>query len=246
MEIQQILEKTDHRPWNIPEHDWSYYQEWNDAIFLHWQVELEELKNFVPNNLEIDLFEGKPWVSIVVFKMEKIRPRRLPSFSPISDFDEINIRTYVKWKNISAVYFLSIEAGKRISAMVSKKLSLLPYRYSKIKRNEISLDSENIRLKEKLKFDYEIQDNISEKSSLEKWLTEKYALIQDSEKSLNFFEIHHLEWPLKEINLKHLEFNYPRFKKLINRQPNLAHYSKGVKVIAWNKIDLRKTGNNSD
>ena len=72
----------------MPKHNWSYYQEWNRAIFLHWEVELEELKPFVPDEIEIDLFKGKPWVSLVAFTMEKIRPRFLPPFSPISNLSQ--------------------------------------------------------------------------------------------------------------------------------------------------------------
>ena len=68
-----ILNITNHRPWEIPRGSWKFYQEWNNAVFLHWQVELAELKKFVPRELEIDLFEGKPWISLVAFTMEKIR-----------------------------------------------------------------------------------------------------------------------------------------------------------------------------
>lgn len=96
MTIQEILNVTGHRPWTIPTKQWKYYQEWNDVVFLHWQVDLKELQKIVPGDLEIDLYEGKPWVSLVAFTMEKIRPRNLPPFSLISDFDEINIRTYVE------------------------------------------------------------------------------------------------------------------------------------------------------
>ena len=99
MTIQEILDRNNHRPWKIPTERWRYYQEWNRTIFLHWEVELNELKKHIPSELEIDLFEGKPWISIVAFTMEKIRPRNLPSFPPISDFDEINVRTYVKSNN---------------------------------------------------------------------------------------------------------------------------------------------------
>ena len=75
MTIREILNTTEHRPWKIPAEKWKFYQEWNNAIFLHWQVELSELKKFVPKELEIDLFDGKPWVSVVAFTMEKIRPK---------------------------------------------------------------------------------------------------------------------------------------------------------------------------
>lgn len=43
MTIREILNTTEHRPWKIPIGSWKFYQEWNNAIFLHWQVELNEL-----------------------------------------------------------------------------------------------------------------------------------------------------------------------------------------------------------
>jgi hypothetical protein len=76
---------------------------------------------------------------------------------------------------------------------------------------------------------------------LDKWLTERYALFQDTDKSINEFEIHHLEWPLNEIELKKGEFNYQRFDKLIKNEPNKTQYSKGVRVIAWGKNEKEKT-----
>jgi len=136
MTIQEILNTTKHRPWKMPTNQWKFYQEWNNAIFLHYQVNLNELEKLVPEELEIDLFEGKPWISVVAFTMEKIRPKNLPYFSPISNFDEINIRTYVKSNHKSGVYFLSIEAGNKISCKVAKRLSELPYRFSEIKRTD--------------------------------------------------------------------------------------------------------------
>jgi len=92
------LNQVKHRTVKIPNQNWRFYQEWNLAIFLHWKVDIEELEKFVPEEIEIDVFDGKPWVSLVAFTMEKIRPRYFPYFSPISNFDEINIRTYVKLK----------------------------------------------------------------------------------------------------------------------------------------------------
>jgi uncharacterized protein YqjF (DUF2071 family) len=241
MTTLDILNTTEHRPWKIPTEKWKFYQEWNNAIFLHWQVELSELENFVPTELEIDLFDGKPWISVVAFTMEKIRPKNLPSFPPISDFDEINIRTYVKSKNKTGVYFLSIEGGKKLSCKVAKGMSELPYRFSKIKRTENKYESSNSEFNEKLNIEFTIGKGITEKTELEKWLTERYALFQDTEKSINEFEIHHLEWTINKIDMKKLEFNYQRFDKLIKNNPDKIQYSKGVKVIAWGKNKKEKT-----
>jgi len=158
MTIKEILNSTEHRPWEMSSESWKFYQEWNNAIFLHWQVELTELEKFVPKELEIDLFDGKlPWISVVVFTMEKIRPKNLPSFSPVSDFDEINIRTYVKSNNKTGVYFLSIEGGTNLSCKIAKRISEFPYRYSKIKRTENQYESHNSKFNDKL--DIELASN---------------------------------------------------------------------------------------
>lgn len=235
MTVAEILKHTEHRPWELPKENWKYYQEWNNAIFLHWKAELSELKKFVPKELEIDLFENSPWVSLVAFTMEKIRPKNLPSFPPISDFDEINVRTYVKFKNKPGVYFLSIEGGKLASCKIAKGISELPYRFSEIKRENGSYKSTNKEFNDKLDIMFKTGKTISEKSKLDKWLTERYALFQNADNSINEFDIHHLEWPTKELELSRLELDYPRFKNLMNGKPNRTHYSNGVQVIAWNK-----------
>lgn len=241
MTIREILNTTKHRPWEIPLDKWKYYQEWNDAVFLHFQVDLIELKKFVPKELEIDLFDDKAWISVVAFTMERIRPKNLPSFPPISDFYEINIRTYVKCENKSGVYFLSIEGGNKLSCKVAKSISELPYRFSKIKRNDTIYQSQNSEYNDRLYIEFEVGKELSEKSELDKWLTERYALFQDSGEFINEFEIHHLEWPINDIELKKLNVSYPRFEKLIDTKPNKIHYSKGVKVIAWGKNKKEKT-----
>lgn len=240
MNIKEILSITEHRPWAIPSEKWKYYQEWNDVIFLHWQVDIQELQNVIPADLEIDLFEGKPWVSLVAFTMEKVRPRYLPSFSPVSDFYEINIRTYVKKENKAGVYFLSIEGGTQISCKIAKNLSGLPYRYSKIERQEAMYSSENVQSKDKVLIKFKAGQEIKEKTSHDKWLTERYALFQDTKTSINEFEIHHIEWPIFNIELQEFNIDYPGFNKLLNSLPDKKHYSTGVQVIAWNKKKMMK------
>ena len=241
MKIREILNRTDHRPWAVPNESWKFSQEWNHSIFLHWQVELSELQKFVPKELEIDLFEGKPWVSVVAFTMEKIRPKNLPAFPPISNFDEINLRTYIKSNNKTGVYFLSIEGGTRLSCTIAKGMSELPYRYSKMKRTENKFTSSNPELNDEFQIEFQVGKEVIQKTNLDKWLTERYALFQDSEKSINEFEIHHLEWPIHKVDLKKIKVNYPRFKNLITTKPHKTQYSNGVKVIAWGKKKRART-----
>ena len=243
MTIREILNNRDHRPWEVPTENWKYYQEWNHSIFLHWEVDMEDLKKFVPKELEIDLFEGKPWVSVVAFTMEKIRPKNLPSFAPVSNFDEINIRTYIKSNKKTGVYFLSIEGGTKLSCKIAKGISELPYRFSKIKRSQNKFESCNSEFNDRLDLEFKVGEVVTQKTDLDKWLTERYALFQDSEESINEFDIHHLEWPIQEIELTKIMVNYPRFGKLLKKEPNKIRYSSGVKVIAWgmNKTPRQET-----
>ncbi|WP_298540634.1 DUF2071 domain-containing protein [uncultured Aquimarina sp.] len=233
MTIQEILKNTRHRPWDLPNEPWKYYQEWNNAIFLHWKVDYDELKKFVPKELEIDLFEGDAWVSLVAFSMEKIRPKYLPYFTPISNFNEINIRTYIKSGKKTGVYFLSIEGGKKISCRIAKKISELPYRYSKMKRESDFYNSSNNTFRDLFEIQFKIGKDQKTKSNLDIWLTERYALFQDSKDIINEYEIHHPEWHLQEIEVKNLTVNYARFVNLLKGKPNKIGYSKGVQVIAW-------------
>ena len=240
MKIQKILNYKDHRPWKLTDEKWKFYQEWNNAIFFHFKVDLEELKKHVPKELEIDLFQGESWVSIVAFTMEKIRPKNIPAFSPISNFHEINIRTYVKKNNKTGVYFLSIEGGTKLSSKIAKYISDLPYRYSLIERSSKHYSSINLKFKDELCFKFEIGKQIEKKSELDNWLTERYALFQETDNYINEYEIHHLPWLVNDVEVKSLKCFYPRFKNLLNNKPDKMQYSKGVKVIAWGKNRIKK------
>ena len=240
MKIQEILNYKDHRPWKLPDKKWKFYQEWNNAIFLHFKVDLEELKKHLPKELEIDLFHEESWISVVAFTMEKIRPKNIPAFSPISNFHEINIRTYVKMNNKTGVYFLSIEGGTKLSCKIAKYISDLPYRYSIIERSSKHYSSINLNLKDELFFEFEIGKQIEHKSELDNWLTERYALFQETDNYINEYEIHHLPWSVNDVEVKSLKCFYPRFKNLLNNQPDKMQYSKGVKVVAWGKNRIKK------
>jgi uncharacterized protein len=234
--IEEILDNKTHRPFKMPEGNWIFYQEWNRALFLHWVVPFELLRNCVPPKLNIDTFEGNCYISLVAFTMEKIRPKFLPSIEYLSDFDEVNVRTYIDNDNKKGVYFLNIEAGKTISVIIAKAISGLPYEKAKINRTDKFYSSKNLKKGFRLNAEFEVKEKVSIKTELDKWLTERYCLYLDQDRELYRYDIHHKEWEIKNINIKSLNVNY-RFSEinLNERQPNLTHYSDGIKVIAWKR-----------
>lgn len=233
---KEILNNTSHRPFEVPEGSWVYYQEWNRALFLHWKVPFELLTKCVPPNLKIDTFDGQCYVSIVAFTMEKIRPKLLPSIGAISNFDEINIRTYINNDAKKGVYFLNIEAGKSISAFIAKTISGLPYEKAKIRRADKLYTSENAKKDFRLNAEFEVMPELVNKTELDTWLTERYCLYLNKENKLFRYDIHHKEWELKNVNVKSLNAHYKIGEINFNeKQPCLAHYSEGIKVIAWKR-----------
>jgi uncharacterized protein len=237
--INEILSTIGHRPFALPTGQWKYYQEWNNVLFFHWTIPVDILQKCVPEKYIIDTFNGKCYVSVVAFTMQKIRPRYLPSISLISDFNEINLRTYIENNSKKGVYFLNIESGKLISNFIARSLSGLPYEKADIKRTKKKYTSTNLKKGIYLDAEFEIKDEIEHKTELDKWLTERYCLYFDKGNRYYRYDIHHKEWKLKKIEIRQLKLNYRiSDMNLSGRQPTLTHYSDGVKVLAWKRHEM--------
>jgi uncharacterized protein YqjF (DUF2071 family) len=234
--IQDMISSLSHRPYPLPTGVWRYYQEWNDALFLHWQVPFEVLRQHVPATLRLDSFEGNCYISLVAFTMQNIRPIGLPAVKFISDFHEINMRTYVEHNGKKGVYFLNIEAEKHLSVFIAKNISGLPYRRSVMRRSAEKYScvhpSDDFNFEAK----FSIGEIIQDKTALDKWLTERYCLYLDQDENVFRYDIHHKEWELQQVELNQMKLKYDRTGfSLVDRTPLLTHYSKGVQVIAWRK-----------
>ena len=237
--MDHILSQKNHRPYELPKQSWRFYQQWNQVLFFHWAVDAELLRALLPKKLELDLFDGKAYVSLVPFSMQQIRPKYLPSFQPISDFHEVNIRTYVKKDGKGGVYFFSLEAEKGFSAYLSRNLSGMPYEKAKIERSEGRYVSSNAFRKFFLDVEFAIQEKRAQKTEMEKFLTERYAAFVEINGKLFRYDIHHKEWEIKTVEIRKLELDY-RLPGLefAKKQPDLVHYSDGVEVLAWPKVEV--------
>jgi uncharacterized protein len=236
MNTKEIYKINDHRPVPMPEGKWIIYQEWHNVLFLHWAVKPAMLKHFVPGKLELQTFDGRAWISLVVFKLSNVRPRYLPPIPYISDSDEINIRTYVEFKGKPGIYFLSMELGNPISNLLAKYLTGLPYRYSVIENKPYGYRSGNQKFDDEMDVEYEVRSKIENKTTLDKWLTERYALFQDKgNKTIIGYEIHHYEWPLHEVILKKNHLRYDQLGSLIHKNPDHMHYSPLIEVLTWGR-----------
>lgn len=233
--IQDLLQQTVHRPWPLPAGSWHFYQEWQQVLFGHWKVSPDLLRSLIPQHVSLDIVDGHAWVSIVAFTMRNTRPKMLPPFSPISDFHEINMRTYVTRNGKAGVYFLSMEGSKRASATLSKMLSGLPYQYADMSVKHTAQNGDYYSINKRngftLKASCETGEILNQKTPLDYWLTERYCLYDDR-RGFQKFEVHHAEWPLLTVS-KSDWLDYRFGNMILNTTPDIVHYSPGVQVLAW-------------
>ena len=106
-----IVDVVSHRPWPMPDRPWVMTQTWHDLLFAHWPIDPHEMRPKVPPEFELDLFGGMAWIGIVPFYMTNVAPRGIPSLPWVSEFPELNVRTYVhRGGRDPGVWFFSLDA----------------------------------------------------------------------------------------------------------------------------------------
>src|SRR3954452_23595738 len=110
------------------------FQSWNCLTFLHWRYQPEVIRPLVPPELELDTFDGAAWIGLTPFLLTGLRPPLLPPVPWISQFPEMNVRTYVRGPDGErGIWFFSLEAD-RVLAVLGARLSYrLPYRWARMR-----------------------------------------------------------------------------------------------------------------
>ena len=183
------------------------YQQWRDLLFLHWEYPAAAIQETLPEGLFVDQFAGRAYLGIVPFFMRNIRPRRLPPVPGISNFMEMNLRTYVYDRaGIPGVWFYSLDANQRLAVAVARKFFHLPYQHARMNwsRGEGgSIRYRSIRLdaaagRPPCQFEYAPAAAMPEPApeSLEFFLVERYRLYANSPGGLRRGSVAHPPYPL--------------------------------------------------
>jgi hypothetical protein len=114
---------------------------WRHLLFLHWEVDADELRRLLPAGLELDLYEGRAYVGLVPFTMLGVHPRWLPQLGRLSswndDFHETNVRTYVRSNDGEpGVWFFSLDAANPLAVVSARTWFKLPYFHARMRLAE--------------------------------------------------------------------------------------------------------------
>ena len=202
------------------------------------------LREKIPTGFELDEFDGQAWIGIVPFYMTNVSPRGIPNLPWLSEFAELNVRTYVRVGGDPGVYFFSLDAANPVAVGVARTMFNLPY------------FSANMTVKERDGWiDYESRRSSSSgpaadfvaryrptgdagppiKGTLEYFLAERYCLFTvDSSFHACRVDIHHPPWPLQ---LAEAEISVNTMADAASiRLPAIApllHFSKRQDMVGW-------------
>lgn len=235
-----MLTINNQRPWPVPTSSWIMKQSWRDLLFLHYPVKLESLKAHVPMELEIDTYDDYAWISIVPFWMSGIRFRGTPAIPVVSQFPELNVRTYVKSGDKPGVYFFSLDAKSALAVFFGNKFFHLPYVYSKMsidRQADKRFVYESIRSggNHKFKGSYRPVSKVyhAVEGSLDYWLVERYCLYSEGNNQLYLSEINHEPWQLQDVDYEIIENSVVHLPDIHIENPYCAHYCKRIDVHVW-------------
>ncbi|REE83907.1 hypothetical protein A8990_11686 [Paenibacillus taihuensis] len=233
------------RGWPLPRSPWVMNQTWMHLLFLHYPVSPDVVAPLLPQGMELDLYEGSAWLSIVPFQMRDVRPRFLPPIPGVSTFNELNVRTYVTMDGKPGVYFFSLDAHSWPTVWGGRTFFHLAYHHASMK---LLRERDGYRYTSKRTANPDIQfacsyaplsdsdsgsAQMAEPGSLNEFLVERYGLYSEHKGKLYRGDIDHRPWKLRQARFEIERNTMLQPFGLALPAPTLAHYSERIDVHCW-------------
>jgi hypothetical protein len=212
-------------------------QTWDDLLFVHYRVPVAQLRELVPDGLEVEEHSGSGWLGVTPFAITGLRARGMLPLPLVSSFLELNVRTYVTRGGKQGIWFFSLDASSQVAVEAARRLYRLPYF-----RASISLQRRGGRIVFDSARDVGKAFSASyrphgaavhaEPGSLEHFLAERYCLYTEHEGTLFRAEIHHRPWPLQPAEAE-IGLNTMAPSGLEPSGDPLLHYSARQDVVLW-------------
>jgi uncharacterized protein YqjF (DUF2071 family) len=232
-----------------------FYATWDRAVFIHYEIDADELQNCVPYDL--DCYHERAFISLVAFTMRGMRTRfggRIGEvlLRPIATHDFLNVRTYVRHNGEPAIYFMREWLSSRMAAWLGPWSFGLPYQFGRIEYQpspSSGLAGEHAQEHERwgkveesagsfhFYTTFEANDlGICRPGALDEFLLERYTAFTQFRKRRRFFRIWHEPWQQVSAKIQIATDNLIRSTGGWWRDARCigANYSPGVKVwMGW-------------
>ena len=189
------------------------FQRWHRLLFSHWEVPESALRPLVPRWLSLDAFEGRLFVGVVAFTMQRVRPLRwMPPVPTAREFHEINLRTYVHLDGEEpGIFFFSLDAGSSLAVAAARWGLRMPYHRGAFEHRD---DGQRVRWRcdrrwprpraGRFEASYEIRAPRppSAVGSLEFFLAERYQFYTEHHGRPFRARVHHAPYALSEASVE--------------------------------------------
>ncbi|HYP47661.1 MAG TPA: DUF2071 domain-containing protein [Thermoleophilaceae bacterium] len=237
------LREGAHRPWPLPQRRWLMGQTWHDLLFAHWPVDPGLLRAHLPQPLELDVRDGVAWLGITPFWVAGLRGCGTPPLPWLSTFPELNVRTYASCGGRPGIYFLSLDAGRKLAVAAARRSYRLPYFHARMEiartgaRIEYSserIDSAGAPAAWRASYGPAGDLLPVANGSLERWLAERYCLyvVDERHRPLRA-NIHHPPWPLQPAWARIDANTMARPYGIEPQGEPLLHYSHRQDTVIW-------------
>ncbi|MGC6464430.1 MAG: YqjF family protein [Akkermansiaceae bacterium] len=183
----QVRERPDQSP--------VMFQRWSNLLFAHWEADPALVQNRLPRGLHVDTHEGRTYLGLVPFFMEKVRARFLPTVPWLSNFLELNVRCYVHDnQGRPGVWFFSLDCNQPVAVELARRFFHLPYEHARMRSNRGIYHCQRKTEKDKASYQWDAKEGgqEAEPGSLEFFLLERYLLFSASPKgTLKSGRVHH-------------------------------------------------------
>lgn len=186
-------------------------QRWDRLLFLHWRYEPALIQRTLPAGLSVDTFDGAAWVGLVPLLMRNVRPRFTPPIPYVSNFHELNLRTYVyDATRRPGVYFYSLDCDQPIVVEGARRMLHLRYEHAAMQvqlgatgdvdlRSRRAGDAAEDRLVYRFREDAPVA---AHPASLEFFLIERYRLFAAGAHHLVTVRVHHAPYRLRPAEVR--------------------------------------------
>ena len=113
---------------NRPDEPPLIQQTWEDLLFAHWACYPDAVQRTLPPQLKVDTWHGRAYVGVIPFYARNTRLRLASPVPLVSDFYELNVRTYVHDRNgTPGVWFYSLDCSQALAVAGARVAYSLPY-----------------------------------------------------------------------------------------------------------------------
>ena len=183
---------------------------WRDGLFCHWPVDPDALRGRVPAPLELDTRDGEAWVSVLPFVLARAGLRGTPSPLRVA-VPELNVRTYVRYRDDPGLFFFSIDLDAPLLAAAIDRFTRLPVHRARMHvesvdgRVAFSSSREptgGVPARFAATYRPAGEPFHPEPGTLASWLVERRRFYAPAGRGVLVGEIAHAPWPLRPANVQ--------------------------------------------